>query len=91
MQAPGNPGPKDWPTLIKEFYEESIEEKLLDIELTNKQIKETQKIREEHSEDWETVERCREILFYNAKRINKCLEEIEDDRARIKELGRVSG
>ena len=80
---------RPWQTFLKEYYEESINEKLGYIKSVNSENKLFQEIREKHHDNWEIVEMCREILFENVKLINRLQEGIENDRTEIKKLSRV--
>lgn len=72
---------------LKDLYEDFIEEDKDSIKSINVENKVLQRIRETFQGNWEIVELCREILFYNAKQVNFFKERIDETRAKIKELG----
>jgi hypothetical protein len=70
---------------LKEMYEESIQDNIDHMRLISESNKTFQQIRE-GSKEWQIIEKCREILFDNARDISLTLKEIEDDKRKIKEL-----
>jgi len=80
MQEQRNQNPGE--LSLKEFYEESIEERLDYIRFINSENKVFQEIRENHPQDWEIVELCRELIFNNIRAVNYYLRGIENDRSK---------
>ena len=72
--------------ILKELYEESIQDGLEYISFVGEENKVFQRIREKNQEDWQIVELCREILFENARSATRLRENIENERRKIKEL-----
>jgi hypothetical protein len=85
----GSEEKKIFGNILKEYYEASIEERLEYIKFIGAENKTFQELRENHQDDWEIVELCREILFKNAKLINFLQEGIGNDRKEIRKLSRV--
>jgi hypothetical protein len=71
---------------IKELYDEWIEDDLDWIRLINEENKILQSVREIRSDKPETVMKCRELLFDNAKFVNVLTRRIENVRDEIKKL-----
>ena len=79
MANPGN--------FLKEYYEWSIQDDLDFIKFLHSNVKVFQVIREKNQSNWKIVELCREILFDNAKWVQRLMERIEYARETIKKLG----
>ncbi len=73
--------------LVKEIYEESIRERLHAIRKITSENKIYQALRERNPENAEIRLVCQEILYENVRMIDYLARGIEDDRAKIKELG----
>lgn len=85
-EAKSDPNPFSWPKFLLEYYEESIRDRLELIQFVNTESGFYQGLRENHPNDREVVETCREILFENAKLVSRLQGGIENDRAEIKKL-----
>lgn len=82
----GSEKKKIFGNILKELYEEWVEDGLNYIKFLNSENKVFQELRENHQDTWGIVELCREALFDNAKLIKFLMGRIEDDRAKIKKL-----
>jgi hypothetical protein len=82
----GSEEKKIFGNILKEYYEASIEDGLDYIKFLNSENKVFQELRENHQDNWEVVELCRETLFDNAKLIKFLTGRIEDDGEKIKKL-----
>ncbi len=74
------------PDFLKNFYEDSISERLDHIRFISSENKVLQGIREQNQDEWQIVELSREILFENAKHIEYLRKGIGNDREAIKKL-----
>lgn len=77
-----NPGKKD----LKELYESWIDDDLASMRFISIENKVFQRIRENYQDDWETIELCRELIWYNFNQISFLKERIEDVTNKLKKL-----
>lgn len=75
--------------LLRQLCERSIQDCHDYIRFAMEESKVLQRIREAYPDNWQIVEACREVLFDNAREIQCCYEQIELERAKIKELGNL--
>ena len=73
-------------SVLRELYESWVWQDLDYIKFLNSENKTFQELRENHSDEWQIVELCREALFDNAKLIKFLKARIEDVGAEIKKL-----
>ena len=79
MEKPGN---KD----LKELYESWIDDDLADMRFIGIENKVFQRIRENYQDDWETIELCRKLIWYNFNQMSFLKERIEDVTNKLKKL-----
>lgn len=75
------------PNLIKEFYQEKMEDDLKAMRYLQSNMGKMQEIREANPDDWEIEELTRHIIFLEAQTIEGLKKEIENDREDLKKLG----
>lgn len=71
---------------VVDLFQEWILDDTEEIRSLNLENKAFQGLREKYASNWEIVETCREILFLNARCIQRLKERIDDTKTRIKEL-----
>lgn len=74
------------PSLLAEFYRESIEDNLSQIQYLSRNIGEMNRIRETNCDDWEMIEICRHIIFLEGQILEDLRKEVEHDRREIAKI-----
>jgi hypothetical protein len=77
----------EMPNLVKEFYQERMEDDLSFMRYLQADAGKMQELREANPEDWEIEELTRHIIFLEAQTIEGLKGEIENDREDLKKLG----
>ena len=75
------------PNLVKEFYQEKIEDDLQFMRYLQADMGKMQEIREANPGDWEMEDLTRHIIFLEAQTIEGLKKEIENAREDLKKLG----
>lgn len=72
---------------LKAIYEEFIKDDLSTMRFIGIENKVFQRVRENNQDDWELLEICRELMWYNVKQLDFLKERIEDVTNKLKKLG----